>query len=334
MNKKINKNSEAVGEHPVITADIGGTSLRVALVSQDGTILHRYQGETSAVEGPRVVTERLFAGIEAVLEESRLLPDGLQAISIAFAGIIDMDRGIVTGAPHLPGWENVPLKEPVEKRFSVPVFVLNDADAAAIGEYRYGAGKGLSNIILLTLGTGIGGGIIHDGKLFTGSAVSAAEFGHMIVKDDGPACTCGRNGCLETLASGTAIAAEAKLRIAGGEKSVLTGMTGGRTEDITAEMVHRAALDGDSLAEAVIERAAYYLGIGILNLVAVFNPEMVIIGGSVAEMGELLFGPARAMVMEKSFKAMVKDLKIVTARLGNDAGLVGAAACAFETAIR
>lgn len=314
----------------VIAADLGGTKLVTGLVSRDGTILDKHRQETVAAGGPQSVMNRLFRGIDTILETNRLLLSEILAVSIGFAGIIDMENGIVTGAPHLPEWEGIPLKQIIEKRYGVPAFILNDADAAALGEYRYGAGKGLKNIVMLTIGTGIGGGIIHEGKLFTGSSGSAAEMGHMIIRDDGPECSCGRRGCLESLISGTAIAAEAKKALEAGTKSAVLEMAGGRPEDVTSEKVFLAAREGDSLACRIINEAIRCLGVGVLNIVTIFNPEMVIIGGSMAQMGDTLLEPVRTMVKEKAFRIMVKDLEIVTANLGNDAGLVGAAAYAYD----
>jgi glucokinase len=251
-------------------------------------------------------------------------------MSLGIAGIIDTTNGIVDKAPNLPGWENMKLRDKIHDRYSVPVHILNEADAAALGEHRYGAGKKLKNVVLITLGTGIGGGLILDGRLFLGSSGSAFEIGHMVIKDDGPDCGCGKNGCLETLASGTAIGREARRRITEGETSVLVDMVHGAIEEITAEKVHQAAKQGDPLALRVLAGASHYLGLGIINLVSIINPEMIIVGGSVARIGNLLLDPVRQMVKDKTFALMVKKLKIVKARLGEDAGLMGAAAYALD----
>ncbi|MBN2077109.1 MAG: ROK family protein [Dehalococcoidales bacterium] len=316
--------------HPVLTADLGGTKMVVALVSPEGKIIDRHRQPTLAQDGPEDVIDRLYSSIDYLLEKNNILFSQLDAMSLGIAGIIDTRNGIVDKAPNLPGWENLALRDKINDRYDVPVYVLNEVDAAALGEYRYGAGKGLNNIALITLGTGIGGGLILDGKLFLGSSGSAFEIGHMVIKDDGSECGCGKNGCLETLASGTAIGREAKRRIADGEKSILVDMMNGAIENITAERVHEAAKKGDSLASGVIAGASYYLGLGIINMVTLINPEMIIIGGSVARMGNLLLDPVRRMVKDKTFPLMVKKLKIVRARLGEDAGLLGAAAYALD----
>jgi glucokinase len=315
---------------PVLTADVGGTKMVVALVSPEGEIIDRYRQPTMAQDGPESVIRRVHSAIDLLLNRNNILPGQLEAMSLGIAGIIDIKNGIVDKAPNLPGWENLALKDRFYNNFDIPVYVLNEVDAAALGEHRYGAGKGHKNIALVTLGTGIGGGLVLDGKLFTGSSGSAFEIGHMVIKDDGPKCGCGKNGCLETLASGIAIGREARRRISDGERSSLVDMVNGVIEDITAETVHEAANKGDSLSLSVIADASYYLGLGITNLVTLINPEMIIIGGSVARIGNLLLDPVRQTVNDKSFTLMSRDLKIVQARLGEDAGLLGAAVYALD----
>jgi len=316
--------------NPVLTADLGGTKMVIALVSPDGKIVDRHRQPTLAKDGPETVIQRLYSSIDLLLDKNNILPRQLDAMSLGIAGIIDTRNGIVDKAPNLPGWENLKLKDKIYDRYDVPVYILNESDAAALGEHRYGAGKGLKNIALITLGTGIGGGLVLDGKLFLGSSGSAFEIGHMVIKDNGPECGCGKNGCLETLASGTAISREARRRITEGETSMLLDMVKGSIENITAEKVHEAAKQGDPFSLRILAGASHYLGLGIINLVSIINTEMIIIGGSVARIGNLLIDPVRQMVKDKAFPLMVKKLKIVRARLGEDAGLAGAAAYAFD----
>jgi glucokinase len=315
---------------PVLAVDLGGTKIIIAIMSHQGEIIARQSYNTLADEGPQAVMNRIFSSIEEVLSQNNLSLSQLSAISIAAAGIIDIKNGVITEAPNLSGWHDIPLKSIVEEKFKLTTFLINDADAAALGEHRFGAGKGLSNLILLTLGTGVGGGIIINSGLYLGSSGSAAEIGHMIIDVNGPKCQCGNNGCLEAFVSGSAIAAEAKSRISQGGKSSLIEMAEGKIENITAEKVYLAAGEGDSLASEVISRAAYYLGIGVVNLVNILNPEMVIIGGSVASMGDILLEPVRQVVKEKAFPLLSQAVKIVPARLGNDAGIFGAAIFALE----
>jgi glucokinase len=186
------------------------------------------------------------------------------------------------------------------------------------------------DLVLFTLGTGIGGGIIADGKLYLGACGGAGELGHMTVAADGPVCGCGNTGCLEMLASGRAVERDAVSRLQKGEKSVLPGMVGGDIESITAEHVGEAARNGDPLARDVLARAAYYLGIGMVNAVNIFNPEMVVCGGGMAELGDMIIGPGRRMVDERAFSISSRAVRIVTAQLGNEAGVYGAAAFVRE----
>ncbi len=317
---------------PVIAVDIGGTKIITALFSADGKLRAKDVHPTLANEGVRAVIERIYAGINSTLENNKMSPSQLGAISIACAGGIDTGKGIVvTPSPHLPGWAGLPLAKIIKKITTrVITYVLNDANAAALGEQRYGAGKGIKNLVLLTLGTGIGGGIIIDGKLYLGARGGAGELGHMTVEADGLRCDCGNTGCLEKYASGTAVANDAVERLHQGDKSSLIDMAGGEVAKITAEMVGAAARKGDKLAREVIERVAYYLGVGMVNIANIFNPEMIVIGGGMAALGEMIIAPGRKMVAARAFSINSQGIQIVKAELGNDAGVYGAAAFAFD----
>lgn len=285
---------------------------------------------TQADEGQHSVINRIFSAIDHLLSQSNIDSSKLGSISIAAAGVIDFDRGVITASPNLPGWYDIPLRDMVREKYGVNTFLINDADAAALGEHRFGAGKGVDNLIYLTVSTGIGGGIIINGRLHTGRHGSAAEIGHMTIDVNGPKCNCGSVGCWETLASGTAMAKEAIRRVGQGEKSSLTEIVGGKIENITAEEVSLAAQGGDSLALEVISKVATYLGAGMANLVNIFDPEMIVVGGGLAKMGDLLLGPARQVVRERAFTLSAQAVRIVTARLGDDAGVLGAAVFAFQ----
>lgn len=315
---------------PVLAADLGGTRLAAALVSADGRIIHREDSLTLAGEGPRAVTDHLFSVLDNLLHRQGLVPSHLAAIGLGVAGIVDLSSGRVVSGPHLPGWHNVPLRDTVAQKYGLPVHLLNDASAAALGEHRYGAGRGARNLVLLTLGTGIGGGIIIDGRLYQGALGTAGEFGHMSIDVGGEEDVCGNLGCLETFVSGPAIAAAVRDRLAAGEKSSRLEAATGQPDGITAEKVGDAARRGDALARDVIRRAGEYLGIGLVNVVNIFNPELVIIGGGLAGLGSLLLVPARRIVRERAFSPAAQKVCIVPARLGNDAGLIGAAACALD----
>ena len=315
---------------PVLAIDIGGTKIISAIISQDGQMLAKERFPTLADEGPQAVIDRIFASVDRLLNQSNMKPSQLHSISIAAAGAIDFEKGVVTESPNLPGWHNIALRDIMQEKYELNTFLVNDASAAALGELRFGAGKGVSNLVLLTLGTGIGGGIIIGGELYTGATGGAGEIGHMTVEANGPRCDCGNIGCLESLASGTAVAKEAIERIKSGGKSSLVEMVKGKVEDITAEKVGVAARSGDPLARDIIDRAAFYLGVGLVSLVNIFNPEMIVLGGGMAKMGDILLEPARKLVRERAFTMLAQAVRIVTAKLGNEAGIYGAAAFAFR----
>ncbi|MGD9143829.1 MAG: ROK family protein [Dehalococcoidia bacterium] len=325
----------AHNESPVLAVDIGGSKILTAVFSGSGEMQSKKVTRTVAGEGVDTVVERLCRAINEHLVEENLLPSALTGIGIACAGGVDPERGVVvTPSPNLPGWYDVPLREIIEKRFGARAFVLNDASAAALGEQRHGAGKDVDNLVLITLGTGIGGGIIIDGKLYQGAAGGAGEIGHMTVDVSGPDCDCGNTGCLEVLASGKAIAREAVRRIDNGESSLLVEMVNGKIEDITAEDVVDAEREGDLLAGEVLTGASHYLGVGLVNIVNIFNPEMIIIGGGLAETGDLLLGLAKEIVDKRAYGISARSVRIVTAALGNEAGVYGAAVYANEHIVR
>ena len=317
-------------ELPVLAIDLGGTKIFTAVISSKGQIIAKERCLTLADEGPKVVINRILSAIDHLLSQRNINLPQLDSISIAAAGAIDSEKGLVTSSPHLPGWHDVPLRGIVKEKYKVNTFLINDASAAALGEHHFGAGRGVNNLFLLTLGTGIGGGIIINGRLYSGVSGSAGEIGHTTIDVHGPRCDCGNTGCLEALVSGTAVAKEAIRRIRQGERSSLTEIVEGKIENITAEKVSLAAQGGDSLASEVILKAATYLGVGIANLVNIFNPEMIIIGGGIAKMGDLLLNPARQVVRERAFQLSAQAVRIVPAQLGDDAGVLGAAVFAFQ----
>jgi len=312
-------------ERPVVALDIGGTKILAALVSARYEVLDRELVPTPAGSGPQEINRGLFLAVDRLLQKSRREASDIGAIGLAAAGIIDSARGLITISPNLPGWKDVPLRDLVSARYSAYTVLINDASAAALGEYRLGAGRGLHNMVYLTISTGIGGGLIVNGRLYLGSSGSAGELGHMVIDVNGPEDTCGNFGCLESLASGRAIAREAIERIKKGQASALSQTVGGKVESITARDVAAAARSGDSLAGEVVHQAAVYLGIGLTNIVNIFNPDTIVVGGGVAKMGELLLEPARQVVAERAFKLPASVVKIVPARLGDDAGVLGAA---------
>ena len=320
-------------ELPVLAIDLGGTKIFAAIISSKGQVMAREYCLTLADEGPEAVINRIFSAIDHLLSQRNINLSQLGSISIAAAGAIDFEKELVTSSPNLPGWHDVPLRDIAKKKYKVNTFLINDASAAALGEHHFGAGQGINNLIYLTVSTGIGGGIIINGRLYSGASGSAGEIGHTTIDVNGPRCDCGNIGCLEVLASGTAVAKEAIRRIRQGGRSSLIEAVGGKIENITAEEVSIAAQEGDSLASEVILKAATHLGVGLANIVNIFNPEMIIIGGGMVKMGDILLNPARRIVKERAFQLPAQAVRIVPAQLGDDAGVLGAAAFAFQQEI-
>jgi len=313
-------------QNPLLAIDLGGSKIVTALVSPDGEIMARDYTLTLPEEGTEAVIERMLAAIDSVTSKMNMSLSLFSNIAIAAAGAIDSEKGIVTASPNLPGWLDVPLKEIMEKALGLKTFLINDASAAALGEHYFGAGRGISNLIYITVSTGIGGGIIIDGKLYLGVSGSAGEIGHMTIDINGPRCNCGNIGCLEVLASGKAVAREAQRLIARGSKTIMLELAEGEPQNISAQTVSAAAQKGDTLALAIIFKAATYLGVGIVNLVNIFNPEMIIVGGGMAQMGKMLLAPARQVVAERAFQLPAQRVRIVPNQLGENAGVLGAAA--------
>jgi glucokinase len=310
---------------PVLAVDIGGTKIIAALITPEGEIETRIRALTGAAGGKDASLNNLFLAIGDVLHNSGHKLEEIHSISIAAAGAINMAMGVVTASPNLPGWFDVPLLALVRERYRADSFLLNDAKAAALAEHDFGAGKGVKNMIFLTISTGIG-----DDKLVFGTSGVAGELGHMTVEASGPLCLCGNTGCMEIMACGRAIALDARERVKKGANSILTELAGGNIDNITAETVDTAARKGDAVALEVVNRAALYLGVGMANIANIFNPGMIVVGGGVSKMGDLLLNPVRRVVRERAFKLAADDAAIVQAKFGDDAGVLGAASYAYS----
>ena len=298
-----------MGEDWIIAVDLGGTQLRAALCTPGGTITKRVRKKTRAKRGSKAVLERLCKTAEQVWpDKGRVL-----AIGISVPGALDRSKGVVVEAPNLAGWKNVPVSDAVSGHLHVPVCVGNDANLAALAEHRFGAGQGVDDMIYMTISTGIGGGIIVGGKLLLGHRGLAGEVGHMVMQPDGPLCGCGNRGCLEALASGTAILAAA----------------GGDVAQVSCESVGSAAAQGDNVAVDLLRHAGQTIGIAIANLMHLFNPQRFVLGGGVTRTGELLFKPIRRAARRWAQNPRyVEQTEIVPAALGDDVSLLGALALA------
>jgi len=253
-----------------------------------------------------------------------------EAVGLACAGTVDSDQGVVVSSPNLP-LKDVPLAGILQRSLGIPVVLENDANAAVLGEAVAGAAAGLRHVVMLTLGTGVGGGLFLDGRLYRGASGGAAELGHVIVQADGLPCRCGNNGCLEMYASGSALGRFAQVR-AGDERTDPTGALGRlrKRGRLTGREVSRLAREGDTGALGVVLELAGWLGIGLVNMTHVFDPEMIVVGGGVGELGELLIGPAREFVRENAMPPARDRVLVAPAKLGNEAGLVGGGLAAWE----
>lgn len=319
-----------MSEKLVLGVDVGGTKIAAAVVTDEGKVVSRGYGSTSAQAGPQVVIDNIFATIDRTISSSNVVLSQLSGIGIAAAGIIDSKKGKVIFSPNLPGWHEVPLGDAVHQRFNVSTYLGNDANLAALGEWRFGVKKQVANLIYITVSTGIGGGIICNGKLYTGVLGAGGEIGHMTIDVNGPRCNCGNVGCWETLASGTALAREAVKHIKEGASTSIVEFAGGDLTKVDAKVVFEAAKQGDRLANKLIARLGYYLGVGLTNVVNIFNPELILIGGGVAKMGDLLLEPAIKVVKERAFTTSATSVQIRPALLGDDSSILGAVAFVLD----
>ena len=311
----------------VLGIDIGGTNLVVGAVAEDGSALHALRSEpTRPEEGSDAVLRRLGGMGRAVMDETRKMVPGAEfaGVGAGAPGPLDTKRGVVLLTPNL-GWVNLPLRQLLQDALGIPAMIDNDANCAVLGEWWRGAARGAKQVIGITIGTGIGGGIIVDGRLYHGASDCAGEIGHTTVEVNGRRCKCGNYGCLEAYASGPAIARRAVEAIEAGQTSKLPDYVDGALERITAQTVYQAAHDGDELAEEVVGDTAKFLGAGIANMINIFNPEIVVVFGGVTLAGERLFGPLRREVAKRAFKPAVAVCRIVPAELTGTAGVYGAA---------
>src|SRR5687767_549907 len=314
----------------IIGVDLGGTNIVAGAMPEDGSREIALRSEpTRADQGADAVVDRIARMIHTVIAETiaetGAKRDDFAGVGIGSPGPLDRERGIVIVTPNL-GWRNFPLRDEVVNRVGLPATLDNDANCATLGEWWCGAAKGARHVIGMTIGTGIGGGLILDGRLFHGASDVAGEIGHTTIDSTGRRCKCGNYGCLEAYASGPAIAERAREALNGLEGSMLSQMVQGQLDKITAQTVYDAAKRDDEVARDVVRDTARFLGAGIANLLNIFNPEVVVIAGGVTQAGEALFEPLLAEVRRRAFKPAVDACHIVPGALPGSAGVVGAVA--------
>lgn len=301
--------------------DIGGTKILAGLIDQHGELLARRRVETLATRGAEEVITRAGATLSELLREVGAEKTALRAIGCSVPGPLDSERGVVIFSPNL-GWRDVPLVALLHRQFSVPVAIEDDAHCAALGEARMGAARGAQCAVYVTISTGIGSGLVIGGKLYRGAHGVAGEVGHMVLDRDGPACACGNRGCFEALASGSAIAAQAREAVMRGKETLLAQYDSAL---LTASEVVRAAAVGDAVAKQIIETAGEYAGLGLAAVACAFDPEVIVVGGGVALANDLLLASARQTFAARAIPPLDSLVSIVPAALGEESALWGAA---------
>lgn len=316
----------------ILALDFGGTKLAAATVEAGGKEWLHYENRLSPANADALSDLEIMRSlIDSVLDRRK--PD---TIGVSFGGPVDADTGLVRLSHHVPGWENIPLKQLLEEEYNVPVSVDNDANVAAIGEHRFGAGRGYDSLFYITISTGVGGGWILNGKSWQGAGGMAGEIGHIVVDPSGPVCLCGKNGCVERFASGPYIAQNAKelleqksLDVEGGGKGdILRYLVGNNLNLITGEIVSVAAAHGDELAKAVLYKAAWALGVGIGNVANLMNPQRFVLGGGVTKAGDSFWTTVRKVAQETALPEV--NFEVVRALLGDEAPLWGAVALGLD----
>ncbi len=316
-------------EQLVIGIDLGGTKISTALVNRSGGIIARDYRRTEATEGQQAVVARMLDAAREVMAQSGVTRSQITAVGIGAPGPLDIKTGMTMSPPNLPGWRCVPLRQLVEDGLGITAFLEKDTNAAALGEFHFGAGRGTRHMIYVTASTGIGSGLILDGKLYYGADGMAGEIGHTTILPDGPLCGCGNRGCLESLASGTAIAHLARERVNRGISTRITELAENNLDRITAELVAKAAAQGDIEAREILAQAMNYLGIGVANLVNLFNPQLIVIGGGLTHIGEELFELVRNAIIRHAFPRPAQTVRVARAELGDQVGILGTAAVAL-----
>ncbi|MGH2354453.1 MAG: ROK family protein [Chloroflexota bacterium] len=320
----------------VAGVDVGGTNQTVAVARLDGEVVAAHRRRLRKGDTAQDVVANVFEMIDAALADAGSTPqrpgaDKLLRVGVGFGGPVDPKRGAILTSHHVPGWDDYPLRDTLERHLNAPAVIDNDANAAALGEALFGAGRGHRNILYVNVGTGIGAGVILQGWVYHGAHGMAGELGHVTVIPDGPACGCGKRGCLEAVAAGPSIGRRAREAAQGdpGAAVRLVELAGGDLQAIAAPQVFQAATSGDSLAARLVEETAGYLGLACGNAANLLDPSIIIIGGGISETGAPLFTPLRAAVRRHLLPSLPMP-EVVPAALGYDAGVVGALALALD----
>ena len=315
-----------------IGCDLGGTNLRAAIVDvENGSVIHQMSIATLARDGHDAVMKRMAGLFMQMINWAEMKKDEIGGIGIGVPGVLDLAKGETVFLPNLPGtWPRVPLRETIMNLTGLPTALLNDVRSTTNGEWRFGAGRGVDTIVVFAVGTGIGGGLVINGQLHLGIGGTGGEIGHMTIDYNGPTCGCGNKGCLEAYASGPAIAAMGMKAVAQGLTTRIGEMCEYDLNRITPELIARAAREGDHIAQDIYERAGFYLGMAAANICVAIGPRRIVIGGGVAQVGDLLLDPIRRTLRERVSVMPVEQVEVLQSELGNNAGVIGVACWAAD----
>jgi len=316
-----------------IGCDLGGTNLRAAIVNvESGDVLYQMSIPTLAREGHDAVMGRMADLFLQVIQSAGMQKDEIGSIGIGVPGVLDLENGETLFLPNLPGtWPHVPLRDTITRLTGLPTALLNDVRSITNGEWRFGAGRGVDTVAVFAIGTGIGGGLIVNGQLHLGIGGTGGELGHTMIDFNGPRCGCGNDGCLEAYASGPAIAAMGMKAVSQGRTTSIAELCDYDLNRITPKLIAKAAEAGDEIAKEIYEKAGFYLGIAAASICASIGPRRIIIGGGVAQAGELLLGPIRRTIRERVYVMPVEQVEVVQSQLSDNAGVIGVACWAALT---
>jgi len=317
-----------------VGVDIGGTNIRAGVVDDTGHILGEARRPALSENGLRAAVDRSIEAISEALDNAGLTTRDVLGIGLGVAGSHRSKEGICVYSPNFADSRGIPVIPPIRAVIDLPTFMLNDVAVQTLGEHRFGAGRGCDHMVMITLGTGIGGGAIIDGDLRIGPTEGFAEVGHTTILPDGPFCGCGNRGCWEAVAARDAIVERAVTKIQHGRQTAIADMVDYRLGSITPALIARCAEQGDAVALEVLSETGHYLGIGIANLIQLYNPEILVIGGGIAQAGRLLFDPILRTVRARAHMVPASSCRIVPSQLGDDAGVIGAAVLAAQEIAR
>jgi glucokinase-like ROK family protein len=314
----------------IVGIDMGATHLRLVVTDYSAHVLEEIEHPFSVADGPAECLKLIDQDLTSILSKLNKSISDVTAIGMDVPGPVVANTGMVSSPPIMPGWDGYPIQKHLEELWHLPVSIGNDAELGALGEWAYGAGRNERNLAYIKVGTGVGAGLLLDGRIYRGATGTAGEIGHVTIVDNGPLCTCGNYGCLEAMAGGSAIARKAREAIATGRRTQLSSL---EINKIHAVDVAQAAQKGDLVAQQIVTDAGRYLGIAIASLVNVFNPGLVVIGGGVSTLGDLLLEPIRKTVLERSLHSAAKAVRITSAVLGRRASSMGAVVQAINLSL-